>query len=451
MSNATNASETPSPRGRRKINPAPVAPTIWEQWQFVVIAAGVLILCTTLITGIFYVLRQVQAARRDTESSRSQNPVASAQLPNSSAVPVDLKAADAQLPQPTTGNSLANRARLLRIQADITKAHEGLETIRKLRVWKYETILELYDSESGRRIAASKENVQNFMSLIDFAVPSPAAIESMQQRLDSFAYPTVAAISGDTQPQNAPAQELGVEFDRLLKEIQEMEFGLSTMQDSIQKLQYLASKDAPAEETLGSVVQALRLEAAAKRIAELRTVQATAKQEAEALILAAEKDAIAARGKAEAEARRLVGELEASALIEDAKLRQEKLSAEINQKRESQRAAELRARAADPIVQQKYTPFLDKGKLLFDQGSDYVSGYGERMLPVSWQNLNNGKWLDSAERFAKAMSNPFSQTKNDRRVKAYPQTENEWREMDRMFEEFKQLGPIWVEMGLLLP
>ena len=452
MSNAINAPETPTPRGRRKSTPAPVAPTIWEQWQFVVIAAGVLVLCTTFIAGTFYVLRQVQAARREMESARNQQGSATISAGSSSATTVDSNSTQGQSPyQAASEESLANRALILRIQQKITEAQESLESIRKLRGVTYDTILELYDSENGKRIASNKENTRTFMALVDMGPPSPSVIDSMQARLDGFAKPNGAAIGGDSYSRLVPGADIGIEFDLLLNEIREMEYQLASRQDSFVKLKYVAANDSAAEQTLSTVVGVLRQQDSAQRFSELRAVQEAAKQKADEMVLAAEKEAIIASGKAEAEARRILGESEAAALIEDAKLRQEKLTAEINQKRESQRDSELRARAADSVIQQKYTPFLDKGKVLFDQGDGYYSGSSERGLPVSWQNLNNSKWLDSVERFAKAMSNPFKEIKNDRRIKAYPRSEAEWKEMERMYEEFKQLGPIWVEMGLLSP
>ena len=452
MSNATNAPDSAATRGRRKANPAPVAPTIWEQWQFVVVGAGVLILCTVFITGVFYVLRQVQLARVESDADRSQQqPIANNPATQQSNLALTGAVLGKSTDSPVTEESVAVRARLLGLQEKIREAREGLDSIQQLKRSTYDTILELYGNESGRRIAAKKENVKAFMAVRELAVPSSPLVDSLRERVDLFSESIAASLKGDIKTIATPSGELDGEIDALLHKIKELEYQLASQQDSFNRLQRLAADDPPAEQTLSKALTAVENEVTTERLAALRATQDEARQQADALILAAEKEAIAARGRAEAEARRVLGEAEAAALIEAVKLQSETNAAAIREKRDSQRNTELRARAADPIVQQKYTPFLDKGKVKFDSGDLSYSGLSERMLPVSWQNLNQAKWLDSVERFAKAMNSPYGETKNDRRIKPYPRTESEWREMEQLYQDFKQLGPIWVEMGLLLP
>ncbi len=63
-------------------------------------------------------------------------------------------------------------------------------------------------------------------------------------------------------------------------------------------------------------------------------------------------------------------------------------------------------------------------------------------------------WLKSAESFAKALAhqpNTDYRVFNDRPTRPAPHSGADWKEIDRMLEEFRHLAPLWVEMKLLRP
>lgn len=441
-------------------SPLPSTPSIWQQSHLLIIAVGVVLMCGTAIVVTFSVLRQSQNAQRDVESLRAQlngkdgtsaSP-ASADGENTGQEQGSYSATSRQGGEfRDTEVSIARRARLLTVQGRLQDAEESLKKTKEiLQRWDGE-FRELLNNETGRRIASDRDAARKFLDVMGMDRPSREAIDRLQERLDNLLNPVLASARDREFDILTPNDDFSAEADHVVTDFRAVFDSLARQTILVEDLILKHAAVPPATITLGEVVQEIRKENSERLLAEIEAERKAAQVAADALIVAAEKEAVAARGRAEAEARRILGETEAAAIIEEAKLRKEKLDDDLARRKEEQRVAELRKRAADPIVQQRYTPFLDKGKLLFDQGDDYNSGYSERTLPVSWQNLNNGKWLDSSERFAKALSNPYVNAKNDRRVKSYPRNETEWKEMDRLYEEFKQLGPIWVEMGLLLP
>lgn len=446
----------------RGAQPSPLqnSPSLWQQSHLLIIAVGVVLMCGTAIVVTFSVLRQSQNAQRDVEALKAQ--LSGKNVPSISPDAAGGAAAGQEQASYSTAPrqggefrdtevSIARRARLLTVQGRLHDAEESLKKTKEiLQRWDGE-FRELLNNETGRRIAADRDAAKKFLDVMGMDRPSREAVDRLQERLDNLLNPVLTSARDREFDILTPNDDFRAEAEQVVTDFRAVLDKLTRQTILVEDLLLKHAAAPPAGRTLAEVVQEIRKENSARLLSEIEAEQKVAQVQADTLIVAAEKEAVAARGRAEAEARRILGETEAAAIIEEAKLRKQKLDDDLARRKEEQRIAELRTRAADPIVQQRYTPFLDKGKVLFDQGDQYVSGVGERMLPVSWQNLNNSKWLDSVERFAKAMSNPFSQTKNDRRVKSYPRNEAEWKEMDRLYEEFKQLGPIWVEMGLLLP
>lgn len=445
----------------RGAQPSPLqnAPSIWQQSHLLIIAVGVVVMCGTAIVVTFSVLRQSQNAQRDVEALRAQlngkSESSTSPAPAGGTVGGQERASYTASRQGgefrDTEVSIARRARLLTVQGRLRDAEESLKKTKELlQRWDGE-FRELLNNETGRQIAADHDAAKKFLDVMGMDRPSRESVDRLQERLDNLLNPVLASARDREFDILTPNDDFRAEAEQVVTDFRAVLDKLTRQTILVEDLILKHAAVPPAARTLAEVVQEIRKENSDRLLSEIEAEQKVAQVEADALIVAAEREAVSARGRAEAEARKILGETEAAAIIEEAKLRKEKLDNDLARSKEEQRVAELRKRAADPIVQQRYTPFLDKGKVLFDQGDQYISGVGERMQPVSWQNLNNAKWLDSVERFAKAMSNPFSQVKNDRRIKSYPRNEAEWREMERLYEEFKLLGPIWVEMGLLLP
>lgn len=450
MSNAPPQTAAAPARSRRGQPPAPtLAPTLWEQWRFLIIAVGMVLVCGTMIVGTFSVLRQVQAAKKETEAVKAQL------AGNFGHVPAMKDSSDQAVnrdgDQKLFVASPAYRARLLSFQSRLQVAVQTVRDISSVcDLWDTE-YSDLLTNEQGRRIASDPEGVRSFITLLDMERPNLAMIVGMRDRINNLQTPVDEALSKDGKALAMPVEELFGEVDQLLADFAPVHSSMEMQKRLAQDLVFKFAKANPSPKTLGEVVQEIRLEASERKLAELTAARKSAQEAADALVIAVEKDAIAARGKAVAEARRLLGEKEAEEIVEDAKLRRETLEADLAKRKEEQRVAELRKRASDPLVQRKYSAFLDKGLATFSYGAGNSSP-GDRPLPASWGELNRNGFVKDVQAFAKSLSaQAFHTGTNDRRVAAMPKTEAEWKEADRLYEDFKLLGPIWVEMGLLLP
>jgi hypothetical protein len=137
--------------------------------------------------------------------------------------------------------------------------------------------------------------------------------------------------------------------------------------------------------------------------------------------------------------------------------------------------ADKKRRAADPTVQAMYQPFLAKGRFQFyPQGDREHKPEGYRIpQPASFRRLrecgvlNNvvvfwktgaGLWGRSRKTFNAlyyyADNDGFASQgyQNDRPTwSGNPNTEAEWRHAEERFNEFLELAPYWIEMGVLQP
>ncbi len=328
MSNAVGASG----RGRRNVDNS-IAPTVWAQWQFVIVGGGVLILAATFFFGCIYATRQYQAIKKEAEAAHQPavTTTSEAKLPPSTSS-VSEVSTNQLLQYPLTEEAIASRARLLRLQEKITEMREEISSIRETIKQRYDVILELYKSEAGRRIASNKENVATFAALQSTATPSRSVIDSLETRLDTLAKPIATAINGESPPFSTTSPELSVEIDKLLAEIRELDYETATNYGLFRKLEQFCADDPAADKTLSEALSVMQRESDAKIFAKLRATQEAAKQEADVFIMAAEKEAVIARGRAEAEARKILGDAEAAAIREEIRRRDESFRTEVYRK-----------------------------------------------------------------------------------------------------------------------
>lgn len=128
--------------------------------------------------------------------------------------------------------------------------------------------------------------------------------------------------------------------------------------------------------------------------------------------------------------------------------------AEAKEREREEEASRLRKLAEDPNVQKKYSAFLQQGYVQFSFPPGFMEHRSERPLTVSFNDLIGKGWLKDSETFARAISrrpNTEYRAFNDRPTHPYPRSDAEWKEMERLLEEFKMLAPVWVKMELLRP
>ncbi len=125
---------------------------------------------------------------------------------------------------------------------------------------------------------------------------------------------------------------------------------------------------------------------------------------------------------------------------------------EIQQDLAKQQAAanKIRLLASDKNTQDKFRPFLAKGYKIInyipkDGTARFRKGNNIRTVPLSFSELTKHGATDKLENFVKIGTSK----NNDRPPWPYPRTEGDWKMYEEMFEKFKKLAPIWVEMGLL--
>ena len=131
--------------------------------------------------------------------------------------------------------------------------------------------------------------------------------------------------------------------------------------------------------------------------------------------------------------------------------------------------AELRRKKAeDPTIQADYKPFLQKGRFLFQAEMStawsWKPDYGDIPAPASYSRLKQLGVLSNEFVFwASGVGSDINDItakygykgqgfRNDRTTwTGWPKTEAEHKIIKDRFNQFVELAPIWVEMGLLRP
>jgi|GEM_PF-3508110 len=194
------------------------------------------------------------------------------------------------------------------------------------------------------------------------------------------------------------------------------------------------------------------------------------------------KDAIASRMARLAEDRaRRIAQAEAEAyekttdrLVEIAREKEEELrraeeakfiaEQEAEKRRLAQEALEINA--ADPNIISRFAVFTQAGKtaicgLVLSGGSSTPQGtlcmkeFDGPSRPVSYTKLIEIGALETTQNFAWVTSHklqsPYWGVRNDRPTWTYPQTDEDWSQLEEDFELFKLLAPIWAQNGTLAP
>lgn len=445
---STDASAATGPREietDRRTNTASPTPVRKANHLFAAVALAIGLI---IVAGLVAVLW---------ESAKLNRPVAAAAAMQSN-VPDSAAAAPLPPPAPASVNSapaILATARLLALRTVAAEARAELEKLdSELRGWKT-ALAEIMEGDAGKRLAADDGLLDRFLIIFDRERPSETHVESLKQQLDVLAGPIDEAFRNGNAA-FAPERSYVTEIERIEDALKEAAAAYRGDREMLHSLLQESAKQTPVTRAFAERLQERRQANARQRLETIEAQSKAAREEAVRLVGAAEADAIKKKAEAEAEAKRLLGESESQQLIADAESRKKILEDEFARRRGAEEMASLRRRAEDSEVQRRYSPFLEKGRLRFDAPptSNYLAVSAE-LERVSWGQLNANGWLSDVKSFARALtSQPLVENHhyvNDRRTWPYPTTEAEWKVRQAMLEEFKQLGPIWVEMRLLNP
>ncbi|MFO0887928.1 MAG: hypothetical protein U0790_02155 [Isosphaeraceae bacterium] len=288
--------------------------------------------------------------------------------------------------------------------------------------------------EEGRIIGASERHLSQYIAFTQVKRPSKTATD----RLRSAAAGLLKAIEGSladpndaTLPQ-APLRSEVETVDSNAREATDLYRAGREQLDSI--LNEAKASGAKGTLSLRDAVARRHNEETRRETERVEEARRKAREAAEAQLAAAE-----------AEKTRLLA-------AKELETKKAQLKSALEQK-EQERKRQL---AESPAIQARFAPFLAKGRWLFDRDA-----YSRISAPASYSILVKQGYLHDFEAFARGMAG-WTNFKSDYTISAYyftdltdrprhkmPQTEAEWVEMKELFDTFRELAPLWVEMGLL--
>lgn len=347
----------------------------------------------------------------------------------------------------------AAKMRWIDIKGQIEGIREDLDpALGDAETWMT-LVRQLPGNEAGKRIAGSKTHVDQYRALLE--QPRQPARLAMQCRDTLQVHlETAQRYLGQADNTTVPSSELVQELDRLNTEAKTLRQEYHRDRLALEGLVSETAKMPAAEITLEKAAEQREREVAAEYLAQLTATRAAAEAEAQKKLREAEEKAIKQKAQEKADSMARLATIESQRIRDETEQRlvTEKEAA-VKRKRDEE-AARLRALADDPEIQRLYACFLQKGFLQFTGPPRGQMSKSQRPMSVSFGDLNRKGWLKDAESFAQAMSrspSPNWDAINDRPTRGYPKTDAEWAEMDRLLQQFKTLGPIWVEMRLLEP
>jgi len=274
----------------------------------------------------------------------------------------------------------------------------------------------LLENESGKAIAASENLVDAFENLRREPRPSVQTLTDLSGTVEGLLRPVRSAIDND-EFHVAPDVSLTAELDHCYREAEEMK---KKYNGHLSRLDALL-EDAKAVSAPGDV----SLQEAIKRL--------HAKY-------AHQQNEIVA--KAAVEQRQI--EAEKMAVIERKRIADEEATR--REKAEKDRLIKL---AEDPTIQALYSPFLEKGRTSASSDNSgrgwYFYSYNGPSRTVRYSAMQRFDMFTDFSDFLVAATSSH----NDRRTWRYPKTDEEWAEYQKRFELFKELAPVWVELGLI--
>ena len=336
----------------------------------------------------------------------------------------------------------------LRALADLADEAYALldELEHELDTWD-RVVHTLLSNELGELIAGRPELVREFDAIYNQGRPPASRARAIRERVDTLLAPIQEGLQDDptaVEPSPELVEQLTAEQDAAVEMLQ-------VYRDHRQMI------DDTCSQALDQGVRASTdLQAA---ITELHKGYRREEQE-KIVAAAAEARKINAERLARAEYDKVIQQ----GLDEEARIRQDtansqKLAEEQRDKTKTLAAAEaerIRAEAErqrllklaqDPAVQAKYAPFLTHGKYMIGTSP---KRFHQIPQPVSYSRLQRMGALRSPLDFANVgAGQPFGW--NDRPHWKTPSTQQELEQYTALLQQFRELAPIWVELGLLQP
>jgi hypothetical protein len=316
-------------------------------------------------------------------------------------------------------------------------ASETLEQVLKEAKAFDDLTTKLLQDEDGKMVGASRDRLSEYVALSEVEKPSTREIERWKAAVLDLMRPIEVSLE-DPSDAALPPPDLVAELKRYEEDAEEAVEVYRSARDQLDAIITAAkSSGEKGTATLREALASRRNEEARKGAETLERARADAQKEAADQIQAAE-----------AEKARVVAEKELE-------VKKAQLKAELEQK-EYERKKKL---AESPAIQAQFAPFLTKGRWLYKKvmAVGPEAGHWSKFeLPASYSALLKGGYLADLEGFALAMSgntytwqvDDFNKSNDRPRVK-YPDSPDEWRRMDELYKLFLEIGPVWVEMGLL--
>lgn len=402
-------------------------------------AAASLLVGVVIVAGLIAVLW---------ESSQLNRPNASAAHGNQASHPV--ASTDSNSAQAAQA-----MARLLALRTLGNEAREALASHEKESAAWEKAVSQIIEGKAGKKIAASDGQVERIASILDKNRLTETQLVSLKQQLETLLAPLDEAFRAGNVGFSPDGSYAG-DVERIRNRLKDSAADLRDDGELLEILRRDSAENTPSEDSLSDRLEERRLFRARERLAAIEQATKAAHENTIRVVGEAEADVIKKKAEAEAEAKRLVGAVEAKRLIEEAELRKKTLDDELARKKLAEEAEMLRKRAEDPAVQRRYSALLDKGYRRFN--SHPKAAYLDKSIepaPASWSELNSNGWLADAKSFARALCPQplagYADVPNDRRTRPYPSNDAEWKQVELMLREFKELGPIWIEMKLLSP
>ncbi len=332
----------------------------------------------------------------------------------------------------------------------LDKGEDTLRTIedlaQELESWQ-QSVLPLLHNDDGRRIAADTEHTKQVAALLELERPDAESLDRQRARISTLLAPFRDALQGKALP-TTPDERV---FAQLQSESEPARRHLAVLRDRRKAVVAIVAemRDAsaePASMTLGQKITEVEQDDTRRWMRELAQARESVKKQNRRRLAELEVQKLAEFG--EAERKRREAELEAQRKTEEAK-------AEIaREKAERERLITL---AKSPEIQARYQVFLAKGHYSFER--DKV--FNTTTFPASYNSLKH-RWVFSRlDCFAGAATGNRTRlpsqavalfSYNDRPLwPKYPKSDAEWQVFTDRFREFRQLAPIWREMGLLRP
>jgi len=336
-------------------------------------------------------------------------------------------------------------ARASELLADLAETRTAVEAAQQALTQWNEQVPALLTSEQGKRVAADPERVRTFHAISSrLGRPSESQVGALAQRvellerqLEQVRSSDAATLSEDSE--SAYAKQLQEDQAEALGVQRELEEDL----DAVKALVAKSATASPAPRSLAAALEELELEMAARRaevIAAERLRVDTQQTELDKQMEGRkyEEIRVAQRQRREVE-------------LEDERQREETAAAIAAQKSKEE---DQRRRAASDTVQAVYAPLLQKGKTKpynnnpGGPGTMTWNSTGRLEAEhVSLSDVKRTNALASFEDFVRLLTS----SANDRGSWPPASSDASTTEYRRRFEEFKELAPIWIEMGLLRP